>query len=100
MEKIRSGLRTITIPPLKTCTTGARSQSLWVSVIEDDAAAGMLREGTVCDDVSRVIAESAMAVWTVVGGVAKALAKRTVVLNATVLRVARGALMTVGALIF
>ena len=41
MEKIMSDPCTITIPPSKTCTTGTRSQSLWVSIIEDDATAGV-----------------------------------------------------------
>ena len=41
MEKIMSDPCTVTIPPSKTCTTGTRSQSLWVSIIEDDATAGV-----------------------------------------------------------
>ena len=44
--------------------------------------------------------KGAKSVWTVMGCVAKAAAKRTVVSNTTVLRVARGMLATVRALIF
>ena len=99
IEKIRSCPHTITIPPSKTCTTRARLQSLQVSIIEDDTAAGVLKEGAVCDDMSRVVAEGAKVVWAIVGGVAKVVAKRTVVLNTTILGVTRGALMAAGALI-
>ena len=42
MEKIMSNPHTITIPPLKTCTTGTRLQSLWVSIVEDDPTTGVL----------------------------------------------------------
>ena len=47
-----------------------------------------------------VIAKGAVAVWTVMGGVAEVAAKRTVVAMATILGVARGALSTVGAFVF
>ena len=99
MEKTRFGPHTITIPPLKTCTTGARSKPLWVSVVEDDTTTGVLGERTVSDDMSRVVAEGPEMVWAIMGDVAKASAKRTVVPNTMVLRVARGALTTVGAFI-
>ena len=99
MEKIRSGPHTITIPPSKTCTTGARSDSLWVSIIEDDTTTGVLGEGTIRDDVSWVIAEGTKAVWTVVRGVAKAMTKRTVVSGATILGVTQGALTAIGTFI-
>ena len=99
MEKIRSSPRTVTIPPLKTCTSSTRLQSLWVSVVEDDTTTGFLREGAVCDDMTGVIAKGTELIWTVAGGVAKAVAKRTVVLSATILEMARSTLTTVGALI-
>ena len=86
-EKRRSLPCIVTLPPLKTCTTGARSESLQISLVEGD-------------NVSRVIAKGTKSVWTVAGGVAKAVAKRTVVLNTTVLRVPRSPLMTVGAFVF
>ena len=90
MEKIKSSPCTVTIPPSKTCTTGVRSKPLWVSVIEDDPTAWVLREGTVCNDMSRVIAEGTNSVQTEVGGVAKTVAKRTVVSMTTVLGMTRG----------
>ena len=90
----------VTLPPSKTCTTGARSESLRIPLVEDDPTAGVLREGTVCNNVSPVVAKGAKLVWTVAGGVAKAVAKRTVVSNTTVLRVARGTLVAVRTLIF
>ena len=99
MEKIRPNPRTVTIPPLKTCTTGARSDSLQVPIIEDDTITGVFREGTICDDMTWVIAEGTEVVWTVAGGVAKLAAKRTVVSSATILGVARGTLVTIGTLI-
>ena len=99
IEKRRSGLHTITIPPSKTCTSGTRSQSLRVPLIEDNPLAGVLRERTVADDMSWVIAEGALLIWTDAREMAKALAKRTVVARATILGVARGALSAVRTLI-
>ena len=49
--------------------------------------------------MSWVIAKCAETVWAIVGGMAEVVAKGTVVLSTTVLRVARGTLATVGALI-
>ena len=94
-----SNPRTITIPPLKTCTTGTRSQSLWVSVIKDNITAGVLREGTVCDNVSWVVAKGAKSVQTDTGNVAEVMAKRTVVSGAMILGMTRGALMAMGTFI-
>ena len=91
---------TITIPSSKTCTTGTRSQSLWISVIEDDPTTGVLQEGAVGDDVSWVIAKGAETIWAEAQGVTEAVAKRTVVVGTMVLGVTRGALMAVGAFIF
>ena len=99
MEKTRSNPHTVTIPPSKTCTTGARSKPLRVSVIEDDATTGVLRERTISDDMSQVVAKGAEAVWTIAGNVAKAAAKRTVVLITMVLGVAGGTLTAVGTLV-
>ena len=100
IEKIRSCPCTITIPPSKTCTTGTKLQSLRISVIENDTAARVFREGAVHDDMSQVVAKGTETVWTIVGGVAEVAAKRTVVSSATVLRMAQGSLATVGAFIF
>ena len=55
IEKRRLLPHIITLPPSKTCTTGARLESLQISVVDDDPAAGVLREGTICDNMSRVI---------------------------------------------
>ena len=100
IEKRRSLPRIITLPPSKTCTTGARLESLWISLVEDDPAAGVLREGTICDNVPQVIAQGTKLVWTVAGGVAEVATKRTIVSNTMVLRVARGALVAVRTLVF
>ena len=97
--KIRSSPHTITIPPLKTCTTGARSKSFWVPFIEDDTATGVLRERAICDSMSGIIAEGTEVVQAIMGGVAEAMAKKTVVVSAMVLGVSRGMLMAVGTLI-
>ena len=98
-KKRRSWPRTVTIPPSKTCTTGASSDPLRVTIVEDDPAARVLREGTVGDDVTRVIAKGAASVWTITGEMSEVAAKRTIVVHATVLRMARGALATVGTLV-
>ena len=100
MEKMRSDPRTITIPPLKTCTTGTRLQSLQISIIEDDPATRVLGEGTVGDNMFQVIAKSTEAVQTEVQGVTEVVAKRIVVLSTMILGVAQGALTAVGTLIF
>ena len=99
IEKIRSDPCTVTIPPLKTCTTSARSESLWVSLIEDDTAAGVLREWTVCNNMSWVVAKGTKLVQTDMRDVAKAVAKRTVALSAMILGMTRGALSAIGTLI-
>ena len=90
---------TVTLPPSKTCTTGARSESLQVSLIEDNPAAGVLREGAVCDNMSQVIAEGAKSVQTEARGVTEVVAKRTVVPSAAILGVTWGMLTTVGAFV-
>ena len=90
---------TITLPPSKTCTTGARSESLRVSLVEDNPTAGVLREGAVCNNMSWVVAEGAKLVQTEVRGVTEAVAKRTVVLSTAILGVTWGVLTTVGAFV-
>ena len=100
IDKIMTNPHTVTIPPSKTCTTGTRSQSLWVSIIEDDPATGVLQEGTVGNNMSWVVAKGTETVWAEARGVTEAVAKRTVIAGATILGVTRGALTTVGTLIF
>ena len=99
-EKTRLGSCTVTIPPLKSCTSGTKSQPLWISLIKDDSLARVLREGAVADDVSRIVTEGTSSVQTDTGEVTKALTKRTVVVRATVLGVAWSALTAVRTLIF
>ena len=99
IEKRRSGLHTVTIPPPKTHTSGMRSQSLRVSLVEDNPLTGVLRERTVTDDMPWVITEGALLVWTDAREMAELLAKRTVVARATILGVARGILSAVRTLI-
>ena len=41
IEKMRLGPCTITIPPSKICTSGTKSQPLWISPIEDNPLAGV-----------------------------------------------------------
>ena len=100
IEKRRPSPCIMTLPPSKTCTTSTRLNSLRVSIVEDDTTTGVLREGTVCDDMSWVITEGTELVWTIAGGVAKAAAKRTVVAQAMVLGMAQGALLTIRTFIF
>ena len=59
IEKTRSGPHTVTIPPLKTCISSTKLQSLGVPIIEDDPATGVLREGAICNDMTGVIAKGA-----------------------------------------
>ena len=86
--------------PSKTCTTSARSESLWISVIENDSATGVLGERAVCDNKAGVVAKGTEVVQAVTRGVPKPAAKRTIVLKTSVLRVPRGALTAVGAFVF
>ena len=100
IEKRRPSPHTITLPLLKTCTTSTRSDSLQVSIIKNDTAAGVLQEGAVPNDMSQVITKGTESVWTVVRGMAEVVAKRTVVAQTMILGVAWGVPMTVGAFIF
>ena len=87
IEKRRSRFCTVTIPPSKTHTSGTKSQSLRVSLIEDNPLAGVLRERTVADDMSWIITEGTLSVWTDVREMTEVSAKRTVVARTTVLGV-------------
>ena len=100
IEKRRFGLCIVTIPPSKTRTSGTRSQSLRVPLIEDNPLAGVLGERAVANDMSWVIAEGTLLVWTDTREMAETSAKRTVVARATILGVARGALSAVRTLVF
>ena len=99
IEKRRSGFCTVTIPPSKTHTSGMKSQSLRVSVIEDNPLAGVLRERTVADDMSWIVTEGTLSVWTDVREMTEVSATRTVVARTTVLEVAQGALSAVRTLV-
>ena len=99
MEKRRSGLCTVTIPPSKTCTSRTKLQSLRVSLIENNPLAGVLQEREVTIDMSWIITEGTSSVRTDMGEVAEAPAKRTVVVRATILGVAWGTLTAVRALV-
>ena len=85
IEKMRLGPCTVTVPPSKICTSGTKSQPLWISLIKDNPLAGVLRERAVTDDVSQIVTEGALSVQTDTGEVTKASAKRTVVARAMVL---------------
>ena len=77
-----------------------KSQSLRVSLVEDNPLAGVLRERTVADNMSWIITEGASSVWTDMQEMAETPAKRTVVVRAMILGVAQSALSAVRALIF
>ena len=100
IEKMRLGPCTVTVPPSKICTSGTKSQPLWISLIKDNPLAGVLRERAVADDVSQIITEGTSSVWTDVGEVTEVSAKRTVVARAMVLGVAWSALTAVRTFIF
>ena len=57
MEKMSPGSHTVKIPPSKTCTTRTNSDSLGVSLIENDSLTRVLREGAILEMVSWVITE-------------------------------------------
>ena len=89
----------ITLPSLKICTTSTKLKSLRISVIEDNTTARVPREGTVSDDMSQVITQGIASVWAIVGEVAEAAAKGTVVVHTMILGMAQGTLSTVGTFI-
>ena len=86
----------VTLPPLKSHTTGVTSESLWVSVIEDYTCTRILRKWAVCNDMSRVVTKGTLPVCAIVREVAEVLAERTVVLKAAVLGMSGGMLSAVG----
>ena len=100
IEKRRPSPCIVTLPPSKICTTGTRLDPLWVSVIEYNTTAGVLRKGAVGNDMPWVVAKGTASVWTVVGKVTEEVAKRTVISHATVQRVAGGTLGAIRAFIF
>ena len=98
-EKIRPRPRTVTIPPLKTCTTGTTSKPLRVSVIEDDTWARILCKRTVDKKVIGGVTEGATAIGTVVGQVGKTSAVCAIVSDTAVLWVTGSPLTTAGTFI-
>ena len=99
MEKISPCPCTITIPSSKTCTTGTTSESLRVSLIEDDSRSRVLCKGTVLEDVVGVVAQGATSIWTVAGQVGKLATKSAVVANAVILGVTRSMLVAAWAFV-
>ena len=100
IEKMRLHPCTITIPPLKICTSRTKSQPLWISLVKDNPLAGVLQERAAANDVSQIITEGASSVQTDTGEVTEVSAKRTVVARATVLGVAWSALTAVRTFVF
>ena len=99
-EKMSLRPRTVTIPPLKTCTTGTTSKSLRISLVEDDSWTWVLRKRTVDEKMVGCVTEGAMSIGTVAGQVSEASAVGAIIPNAAVLRVTRSSLVTAGAFIF
>ena len=99
MEKTSPRPHTVTIPPLKICTTGTTSKSLGISPVEDDSWTRVLRKRTVDEKMVGRVAEGAASVGTVTGQVSEASAVGAIIPNTAVLRVTRGSLATAGAFI-
>ena len=100
MEKNSPDPHTITIPPVKACTTGTTLQSLSVSLVEDNPGARVFCKRIVGKKVIRGIAEGTAAVWEIPGQVGEAATKGAIVSDAAVLRVTGGSLMAARALVF
>ena len=98
-EKIRPRPCTITIPPLKTCTTGTASKPLGISVIEDDTQALVLCKRTVDEKVIGGVTEGTTSVGTVAGQVGKTSTIGAVISDTAVLWVAGSPLTTTGTFI-
>ena len=98
-EKMSLQPRTVTIPPLKTCTTGTTSKPLRVSLIEDDTRAQVLRKRTVDEKVIGGVTEGATTIRTVVGQVGKTSTVGAIVSDTTVLWMTGSSLTTAGAFI-
>ena len=98
-EKISPRPRTVTIPPSKTCTTGTTSKPLWVTLVEDDTLARVLRKRTVDEKVIRGVTEGAATIGTVAGQVGKTSTVGAVISDAAVLWMTGGSLATTGTFI-
>ena len=99
IEKISPDPCTITIPPLKPCTTRTISQPLGVSIIEDDTRARVLHKGTVLKGMVRVVAEGTASVRAIVGQVGESATEHAIVTGAAILGMTWCLLMAVGTLI-
>ena len=100
MEKTSPRPHTVTIPPLKICTTGTTSKSLGISPVEDDSWTRVLRKRTVDEKMVGRVAEGAASVGTVTGQVSEASAVGAIIPNTAVLRVAGSPLAAAGTFIF
>ena len=95
-EKMSPRPRTVTIPPSKTCTTGTSSKPLWVSLIEDDTWAWVLRERTVDEKVIGGVTEGTATIWAVAGQVGETSTIGAIVPDTVVLWVTGSSLATAG----
>ena len=91
--------RIITIPPLKTCTTGTTSKSLRISIVEDDTQARVLRKRTVDEKVIGGITEGTTSIRTVAGQVGETPTEGAIISDTAVLWVTGSSLTTAGAFI-
>ena len=98
-EKMSPQPRTITIPSSKTCTARTTSKPLWVSLVEDDTQAGVLRKRTVDEKVIRGVTDGAAAIGTIAGQVGETSTVGAIVPDTAILWVTGGLLATAGAFI-
>ena len=91
--------RIITIPPLKTCTTGTTSKSLRISIVEDDTRARVFHKRTVNEKVIGGITEGATSIGTVAGQVGETPTEGAIISDTAVLWVTGSSLTTAGAFI-
>ena len=98
-EKTSPQPRTVTIPPSKTCTSGTISKPLWVSLVEDNTVAGVLRKRTVDKKVIGSVAEGAATVRAVAGQVGETSAVSAIISDTAVLWMAGSPLATTGAFV-
>ena len=99
MERTSPRPLTITIPPLKTCTTGTTSKPLGIPVVEDDARAGVLHKRTVDKKVIGSVTEDASSIRAVAGQVGEMSTEGAIISDTVVLWMARGPLATAGAFV-
>ena len=99
MERISPWPRTITIPPSKTCTTRTTSESIGISVIENDARAWVLCKRTVDEKVIGSVTEGATVIGTITGQMGKVSAEGAIISDTAVLWMAGSPLATAGAFI-